>query len=612
MKPSSTQIKQVIYELIHNSRYPFEKSCIDLLRVMEPDIIDSKELGHFEREGIDAYTYLVETNTYSKAFQFKGFEVMEFGENQKNQCLKSINSFSKSDKTFDEYCLVSNLPIKDKALREEIEKEIHNKIKGKTSKAYLIDTHQFVDLLLTAYRKIILKKIEEYNIRVVSQYQNTVNQEFYYEEVPFTDKKGKLTLNPKNYLFNQSYNHRTSEFLYSKWRFIISEFGYGKTSLVQDLISKFKSVGINSIFIPVSSLSSEGLSNTTAISKEIAELIFESKLDFENALPQKLLFSIFKKLICSSNEMVLFFDGLDEHNFSYKFQGLKHIFTSFKDIRSPIFISMRKEFWEERQEDINLVLGKPEKNTSIVELYEWSDSNILQFLDLFQKIKGKSEKLDWFKKLINQNHYLEYFGDIPKRPLFLKMILNDLIEGNDATNSISKLYENYFLEKLKIDLIGYLGNPSRPLHVEGGIITKANIIMSVLEKTAIKMILPDTASIITLSEFIYEKDIEKILVATKINDVLEVLMHSVLMPFGSKELSGFKLKFAHKSYQEYFTARYLFGEIILSNAIDVDISNTYPQTVVQFVISMMKDRAINLSDLDKKKNCKLIEQILTN
>lgn len=607
MATSSTQIHFVINELIHNSRYSFEKSCIELLREIDREIIDSKELGHFEREGIDAYTFDVSINKYQNAYQFKGFEVMEFGDSQKKQCLKSINSFSKSDKHFNKYYLITNLPIKDASLRTEIENEI--KLKIKTPSCLLLDSNQFVKMLLGKYNKIILQQIEKYNKRVVSQYQFIVDQKFYYPEVPYSIDKTSTNINPQKYILSKLHNDKTNEFNFSKWGIVISEFGFGKTSLVQNLISTFYSKDINCIYIPVSSLSAQGLSNTTNISKEIADMIFENKMDFENRLSHKLMLTVFKKAISSSNKMVLIFDGLDEHNFAYKYIGLKHIFSSFLDFTAPIIITMRKEFWEERREDIKLTIGKPDKNISILQLTEWNESNILEFLELNKISTDFPEKLNWFKQLLKSKEYAKHFGDIPKRPLFLKMLLKDLSDGNESTNSISKLYENYFIEKFKIDLNGYIGQISRPLSIKGGIVTQSKLITTILEKIAIKMISDHEKNPITLKEFIFEREIETILQENNIPDILEILMHSVLMPFGSKELSGFKLKFAHKSYQEYFTARYIFNEVILNDNPTFDKKLFYPQTIIDFIISMINDGKINDTDLKRKTDYEFISQL---
>ena len=118
-------------------------------------------------------------------------------------------------------------------------------------------------------------------------------------------------------------------------------------------------------------------------------------------------------------------------------------------------MSFRKSYYEERDYDFQLALPKSRKIQDKIFLIEWESQHILKYVEEYKKLNklGLTEasliQIDKFIQIIKDNKYEVYYGDIPKRPLFLEMILRDIESGDIQKRTISELYLNYFLEKFE-------------------------------------------------------------------------------------------------------------------------------------------------------------------
>ena len=463
--------------LSSKSRYDFEEACIALLGFSEKNLQKSYELGELERQGIDAFEFDGARTTI--AYQFKGFEVKSISQSQVRQIEKSIKSFSKRTEIVEEYHIVINQYIKDASIIEKIRKYFFSFDGNLDVKLKVHDLNSFFNLLYEKYERFLHDNIWYYNSIIANWIRESMQQKFYHEDVPCLLNSKSTNRNPVQILKNNLSRCTDKKSEDIAWYFVTSEFGYGKTSLACRLVEILKLNSINSIYIPVSNLSNDSFSNFTNLSREILEqvLMVRNLSSGRKDLEFELLSSIFKKHISKENKLVLIFDGLDEHRHCYKLNTIRTLFNSWKSIKSDIVLLLRKEFWDDRYYDLTNSVPSTIDSKELIELTEWDDNTILDYIE---RINSDSKEIIDFIELIRNGKYMDLYGDIPKRPLFLNMLLDD-IRFNNSSKNISSLYLNFFIRKFEQDHSGYeYIVPQRPHFGNLGFVDSTKILLSVM------------------------------------------------------------------------------------------------------------------------------------
>ncbi|HHH54050.1 MAG TPA: toll/interleukin-1 receptor domain-containing protein, partial [Bacteroidetes bacterium] len=344
----------------------------------------------------------------------------------------------------------------------------------------------------------------------------------------------------------------------------------------------------------------------TELAKSILEIIFGKKLDTKNIIIDAILVTEFRQLLRFQKDIILLYDGLDEYRLSYSEQGLKQIFSCTTSFVCNSIFTLRKEFYDERNTTFNIALEVNQRPTySYIELREWNDKEILEYIsELKSKVKNEKNSYGYlvdFEKLIKQKKYNDVYGDIPKRPLFLKMLCDDIMSGETKIKNISQLYESYLTKKFILDREGSslpkkINYPSskklnRPLSKEGDICSITDYIFELLAKISWEMITIDGIHVL-YNESVDEKIVTKLmkLEYDELNSIIELLLNSVLIPFDKRKRREFKAKFAHKSFQEYFLAYYLIFVLFEEEEINITaLMLKYSQGTTKFCRYMVEE-----------------------
>lgn len=545
------------------------------------NLYSSLHINQNTESGIDLFTYDSTGKNIEFAFKILDFKNASFDSNQLLKCQQAIEKFKRLTHPVFRYVLICNTrtdTVEYKTIISEI-RELETEKKAKTANFY--DIKSFLIKEVAEHIDIEIRdRILASNQKFREQFQKQMDQNFYVEAVPFTINQNlKKHYNPIAYLselpvrlgnkyteLEYSLRKQTEPGLISEkgWNFIISEFGFGKTSLLLNLYKKLYQNKILSIFLPLSFFKEKTLYTASSICKIILEILFEKRdLDIKGDY-NTLMVGVLKSMLIKRKDIVLLFDGLDEHYYAYTREGLNHIFTGIKKLESQCFLTMRKEFWDDRQGDFIPVLKTVNKNHNLLFLPEWSDYEILNFVDEYAK-KGniddiEKERINEFRVLIKKSNYHQFYGDIPKRPLFLKMLIIDIKNNQIRKRNLSEIYEQYLKEKFNIDRLNMLTGKTRTrIRLEGPdggdkILAK---IFSILEKAASCMfaITKENECIMmpSINENVLEAEIQSL--KEKEFSITEILLNSILVPFDKRSINEFYLKFAHKSFQEYFFAR---------------------------------------------------------
>lgn len=604
MQPFSKGVgKDLKVKLYESSRSEFQNTCFRILETIYPHIISSRELGSIDASGIDLYTRDYDSEAILQVFQCKGFELPEFSDNQLQQCLKSITSFASSPFSAEEFYLVINRHIKDNPIRSELNTALTELVSsGKAKKATLLETNTFINFVFVKLDESLLSIIEERNNSFRLEYKERMKQDFYLSDVPFIDS-GRLYLNPSQYIKDTVYGQRAINSNLRCWTFIVSEFGFGKTSLLLNL--PLLDTDKLYIYIPIAQFGSDAFTNEAALSRGILSILNERELDLTGDaltnLSDKLLTLAFTLLLRRNKNIVLLYDGLDEHHKAYTEEGLADIFNCASEFVCHSIFSVRKEFIDERHGNFLYAVGKKHR-PMIFHLYlsEWKEENIINYLKQEKRIYGApsaQHSIETFIDIVEHGNYERYFGDIPKRPLFLKMLSDDISRHGLTEINLTKLYEKYLINKFNIDRDTSVNEPKsgRLFREKGDIYTKIQILFRIMIQISGRMV-QIRDGIAVLEESIAEQDIYSAIRenSQNIEEIIEIMMMSVLIPFDKRKITGFRAKFAHRSFQEYFTARYLI-ETLTANTISCQtyLSAKYSEGVTRFFIELLDELLAN-------------------
>ena len=574
----------------------FEKQIYHLLKKINQRLQKSTSLVN--PFGFTFFAPALDKNELDEVYCVMNFNNQFLSEADVNSCIKSMNDLKKSTWKIFAYTLVCNAQLNSeqlKRLKEKTKDLIEDGIVEYSADVY--DVKGFVKNCINQMNPILRDQIIMANQKYESDYKTRMEQFFYLKEIPFTiDDNPKVLLNPLAHLKtkqkSKSSEWELMELLLEapvenksgEWFVIISEFGFGKTSLFLSFFKLLQKGNIDVLFIPIAQLPAKSFQNTNYFCRSILNILYNKKyvnkgantvdseshfVDFfdQNEVFVELMVMLFKEILLLRSDIVILFDGLDEHALAYEENGLKQIFNSIEPLQVKCFFSVREEFWYDKQGGIDKAIKR--EVSEIIFLKEWNKDIISAYIKKYieQLTPPKEEKsyLEAFVKIINEDEYEKNYGDIPKRPLFLNMIVQDIVKGNFQKRNLSGLYENYLQQKFSYDLIRAFEENNQLKSMkslkEEDEIKVLNKMFAVLTQVSSLMVFNNKEYEAVLLADITEDKIEHTvsLIKEKFFSITEILLNSVLIPINKRRtLDDFRVKFAHKSFQEYFTARYLF------------------------------------------------------
>lgn len=458
------------------------------------------------------------------------------------------------------------------------------------------------ELLDSELRDIIIAKNNQYK----DDYQERMESLFYLAEVPFSLGREPTShqSNPLQFLNKKliTKDQREDDLLYILLKressafqetegdihLVISEFGFGKTSLLLNIFGELSKAGGSAIFVPLAQLPPNSFKSEQAFVKGILTILYSSHKNnpdygsnlfsfglnfYDDTDPiAQLLIAGFSQMVNNRKDVIFLFDGLDENELAYSFQGITSIFHQIKTLKSQCIITMRREFWADRFEDIEYGFDLEKLDNQLekhIFLSDWQNAQITQYLEqyltLAKPTDTEKQRIHQFIKQVQTGAYETYYGDIPKRPLFLSMLTSDIKAGNIEKRSLAEIYERYFVEKFKLDLSRAFRENTEQKQIrlleEEGMSKILKKMKSVLVQVAALMIINNEHDEAVLLPHTLESKVEIYVQSLKLKEfsITEVLLNSVLVPLEyRRDTEDIKIKFAHKSFQEYFTACYLF------------------------------------------------------
>jgi hypothetical protein len=263
-------------------------------------------------------------------------------------------------------------------------------------------------------------------------------------------------------------------------------------------------------------------------------------------------------------------DGIDESGILSRRGGFQHLFNMFHEVRVPTLFTMRTEMWIDGQKDFASAFGSPaghgerrNRKVRLVELLPWDVDQIRTLIRRFRDGRpddAEKSRLEGLEHLLDNGEFELLYGDIPRRPLFLQMILDTVTEEGIPRLRVgrARLLHDWVRRKIRRDIEEpeKYGMGRAPLVAERETSTT-------VEDVAWEAMVRAAAAMVERVEGVLELKPDCLLnpllaSSPRLAQIVEpqaLFLHSLLLPVRRETLgSARRVRFAHRTFQEFFLA----------------------------------------------------------
>jgi hypothetical protein len=269
--------------------------------------------------------------------------------------------------------------------------------------------------------------------------------------------------------------------------------------------------------------------------------------------------------------VILILDALDESLYFSRPGGLQLLFNQLRDIKVPVVLLARTEFWDSRQNDFASSYGltaEPNKllrqKVCMLRLRSWDVEQIRSLTERYRNMETdkRRQNLDELLSAIDSGEYEMIYGDIPKRPLFLRFILESVAEQGIKRTGKARLIYDWIELKIRRDVLNptRFGSRGRVPMISGVEETTATVRLAfkAMKIAANKMTKKDLAT--KTLELLPTCNVDELLLSDEhfkgVLDPTGIFLHTLLIPLKSTP-EELEIGFAHRTYQEFFLALHI-------------------------------------------------------
>ena len=347
---------------------------------------------------------------------------------------------------------------------------------------------------------------------------------------------------------------------------VLGEYGMGKTSLARRYTGKW------SVFMTPAAVLSANISQSKNLLARLIDIDrFLERYDpkTRSALSDFLEPIAENFLLQNDNplDIALLVDGLDESPFLAGKQGLALLLDALSHIRVPVVLTMRTEFWAQRRVEFSGQFSGRQpseravrnREIRIIALESWERRDIQNLTKARQadaETKSARAHYQSFLRLIESSKYEDLYGDIPRTPFFLQLILDRVALEGPAKTKRAELMLGAIRAKLYRDSqAGHKGHPSR-----GGILAIDEPVQVTMRLSMIAM--RTAANLMFSTDYVLQPTCtlsELKLAAIELaplTDPSGLFLNSLLMPIDEDNIldTSQSFRFSHFSFQEFLTA----------------------------------------------------------
>jgi hypothetical protein len=594
--------------------YPFEQRCGAILQTVFPSIAPSPARSKWDHAGIDHCMFAEGADELVLLFQCKGFAVEEFGPAQLAKCLHSIEAFVRSPFRTKQYGLIVNRIVKGEP-RKKIEAALQALVQtGKAEKAHLLGLEAFLEMVFQEAQDQLTKLLRSSVAEFQEQHRLRMDEGVYVENVPFrVDEDDTSHKNPLRFVEERVLRLVSAPNNKRSWTFLSGEFGFGKTSLALHLAEVLQEHKIICLYLPAAQFRPSAFDMEGPFLWEVLQILLQEEVDRESDR-NRILHAALKEIFKREKRIILIFDGIDEHPICWRENGLMNVFGIFKTFNLSCLFAVREEFLAERSGHFKAAIkGGP--GSFMIRLVDWPEPLILEYTRHYQRGTRGVEvqtRIAHFEEAIKTGSYVDYYGDIPKRPLFLKMLLDDVAKDDLRSRNLAELYTIYITKKFESDRASSTSRPVvlRPLGLDEDYEVVCARLFDLMTVAAGRMYAIEGGELRLhprLSEVTLRACAEQI--AGESLDLPSILLNSVMVPVGRRNKlhhgGHIEVAFAHTSFQEFFLARHILAALLEKNIDPTILHSVIPKPVTRFLQQLIStlppdQQALARSSLDPR------------
>jgi hypothetical protein len=295
------------------------------------------------------------------------------------------------------------------------------------------------------------------------------------------------------------------------------------------------------------------------------------------------------------HEYALVLDGLDENRIYTTTQGISVLMNTLSELFCPVILTTRREHFLStfrRFEPGLLELGSKhgwKRPVRVCELFPWDRQLIIDFIAdgirylANENRSSEAKRLSRLLKLVEDQEEDQFYGKLMTHPLFLRMILDDIVE-----NGVRKMTEpELLLSWARIKINRDIGKRSKEIaqgwEYRDGFIEQ---ILALMEEAAYVMTSVKEGEVI-LSEYLWDESL--ISLARKhfgeAEAIVDVMLHSLLVPRYLYKNARFSVEFIFQVFHEFFFACY-----VVRHGIAVTVGEAAMQQLIEQVRAMFRER----------------------
>ncbi|MDN3355814.1 hypothetical protein [Actinomadura sp. DC4] len=583
----TTQVRKAAGSLRAKEKYDFQRACLPYLQtVLDGDAIEVPEMGGWDAAGIDHLAWAEDGRRLRAVVQCKGFGVAqhEIGGAQAAQCVRSIRRFQESGLTTDAYVLLHNRENKDTGFHDAVTSAlIALQRSGAAGWVDLWDRKRLLGMVCARLSELVERAWRRQSDDLRGR-MNALLGEDHLTEVPLSAGTYHFSGNDLVGAFEATTKladpaHELMSGGGGKGlRLLLGGFGYGKTAAALR-ISQI--LGREALYIPAALLRADH-SGGRALLRQVIDpvALLEQIPDADMQAIEPLAEVVSEKLLRRPRgDILLVVDGLDEAPLAHRRNGVAQILNEVSDVRVPVLLTMRTEFWHAKHEELAGALSPHPyagARMSAVELRPWADPEIRSLIARARSRAGETgeveagHNLSELLDLIGREPFAALYEDIPRRPLFLQLLISDVAaEGVRRLDPVT-LMDSWVARKLRRDLLNpeliSPGGDHRPPLVSAGESLDTALARSWdLMDTAAGQTLPAEPVAGTepdLGSSVRWDSLVAVLpwLETR-RDLGAVSTQTLLLPLGPHKAGRApRLVFAHRAFQEFFAARHVLIE----------------------------------------------------
>jgi hypothetical protein len=593
----STAYKRLQTELAVRTADDFERAALRLLRLIWPGALGTPRRRKFDRAGADHLVWS-DAPPFPVVVQCKGWEVSEdeLGRSQIDQCLASIDSFRRGGLTAERYILAHNRTGKNRAFSEAVEAALAGLVEsGLAQSAELWSRQRIAQEAFSAVYGRYLTELPRFNLNrfdLFKQIEHTYWEPL--ERVPITSRVIKVD---QYRLVESGADERKvddpcHELVNARetLAILLGPAGFGKSTTAFRLAQKGTR---HAIYVPAATITKSVRTTSDLLKQAVSleELLKESEPeDYETheTVAREVLARILKR---EDAPLLLVLDGLDESVFFNERGGLQRLMNLIKeDVSIPVVMTARSEYWRRKEVDFATSFDiqgtkgpRKVKPVRLVELGEWGEA---EMLELMRRVRSEmppgeeeSGRLGELERLISSGSYSDFYGDIPRRPLFLRFIIETVRERAPHRVDRPQLVQEWAVQKILRDI----GNPQQfggrraPIASEADAQTTIELAFLAMKHAAVLMTRVAGGVVELLPSCRFDALASAHPRLGAMSEPTGVMLNSLLVPISVPAGDASRLGFAHRLFQEFF-----LGLAISEGILDIK-GLTVPESVGEWI-----------------------------